>query len=63
MKKAADEAVKEAAYEKGEAKGLEKGRQERDCEIAIALLKQLLPIKQIAEATGLSIEEINSLKK
>ena len=75
MKKAADEAVKEAAFEKGEAKGLakglekglkkglEKGRQERDSEIAIALLKQLLPIQQIAEATGLSTEEIERLKK
>ena len=32
-------------------------------QIAIALLKQLLPIKQIAEATGLSTEDIKSLKK
>ncbi|MCB1082344.1 MAG: Rpn family recombination-promoting nuclease/putative transposase, partial [Chlamydiia bacterium] len=40
-----------------------KGRRERDLEIAIALLKQLLPIKQIAEVTGLSTEEIEHLKK
>ena len=71
MKKAADEAVKEAAFEKGESKGrqegrqegLQEGRQERGREIALVLLKQKLPIKQIVEATGLSIEEIKSLKK
>lgn len=75
MKKAADEAIKEAAYEKGEAKGREEGLQEGREEgreeglqegrhqIALALLKQKLPIKQIAQATGLSTEEISRLKK
>jgi predicted transposase/invertase (TIGR01784 family) len=55
MKKAADEAVKEAAFESGATKEKRK--------IALALLKQKLSIKQIAEATGLSLQEIKSLKK
>ena len=59
MKKAADEAVKEAAFEKG----IEKGRKERDYQIALALLKQGLPIEQISEATNVSIEEIHTLQK
>lgn len=53
MKKAADEAVKEAAFEKGEKKKAK--------EIAQALLKQGLSECQISEATGLSLKEINSL--
>lgn len=40
-----------------------KGRKEEKQQIALALLKQKLPIKQIAEATGLSVEEIKRLKK
>ena len=40
-----------------------KGRKEEKQQIALALLKQKLPIKQIAEATGLSVEEIKTLKK
>ena len=55
MKKAADEAVTEAAFEKG--------RKEEKHEIALAMLKEKLPVKQISKLTGLSVEEITSLKK
>ena len=59
MKKAADEAVKEAAFEKGESKGrLEKGH-----EIALKMLKRNRPLEEISEDTGLSLEEIKSLQK
>ena len=61
MKKAADAAVKEAAFEKGEEKGLEKGRDERAKEIALAMLKENLPLDQISKLTGLSVEEIKTL--
>jgi predicted transposase/invertase (TIGR01784 family) len=53
----------DAAKQEGIEEGIEKGRKERDHEIAQALLKQGLSIEQIAEATSLSVEEITSLKK
>ena len=40
-----------------------KGREEEKIKIALALLNQGLPVERIAEATGLSFEEINSLQK
>ncbi len=42
--------------------GRETGRKEEKIEIAKALLKQLLSLGQIAKVTGLSIQEIKSLK-
>lgn len=62
MKQAADAAVKEAAFEKGQDRGREEGRKEEKLEIAQVLLKQGLPTQQIAEATGLTIEEINVIQ-
>ena len=59
MKKAADAAVKEAAFEKG----IEKGEKKKALEVALVLLRQLLSLEQISEATGLTIEEIESLQK
>jgi predicted transposase/invertase (TIGR01784 family) len=41
---------------------IKKSRKERDLEIAKNLLKTNLPIEQISEVTGLSIEEIQKLK-
>lgn len=64
MKKAADEAVKEAMFEKGIEKGIEKGHQEgrdqRSIEIALAMLKEDIPINQVSKLTSLSVEEIQS---
>ena len=60
LKKGRQEGLQEG-LQAGRQEGLQKGRQERDREIALVLLKQKLPIKQIVEATGLSIEEIESL--
>ena len=48
---------------KAEAKGREEGRQERDREIALKMLKEKLSTKQISKLTGLSVEEIDSLQK
>ena len=52
----------DAAKQEGIEEGIEKGRKERNREIALALLKQGFPIKQISEATNLSVGEINTLK-
>ena len=54
MKKAADEAVKEAAFEKGVAK--------EKREIALKMLKRGRPIDEIVEDTALSVEEIKALQ-
>ena len=67
MKKAAEEDVREAAFEKDESKGREEGReegrQEERREIALAMLQDNLPLKQVSRLTGLSTKEIESLKK
>jgi predicted transposase/invertase (TIGR01784 family) len=55
--------IESNSLKKAEEKGEAKGRKEEKQQIALALLKQKLAVKQIAEATGLSIEEINRLKK
>ena len=66
MKKMADEAVKEAVFEKGLEEGHKKGRKEgeknKSFEIAYALLKQGLAVKQISEATGLTEKELKNLE-
>ena len=46
----------------GLEKGLEKGRAEESRSIALRLLEMGLTIEQVAQATTLSIEEINQLK-
>jgi predicted transposase/invertase (TIGR01784 family) len=50
------------SLKKAEEKGREEGREERDLEIARALLKQGLATKQISAATGLSEEEVKKLQ-
>lgn len=52
-----------AILEAAENKGRKEGHKESCKAIALALLKQMLSMKQISEATGLSIEEIEALKK
>ena len=50
--------------ELGERKGREEGREESKREIALAFLKQgVCTPEQIAEATGLPLETVLSLKK
>lgn len=46
------------AREEGKKEGKEQGRKEKQIEIAKKLKKQKMSIKQIAEITGLSEEEI-----
>ena len=49
-------------YRQGEEKGKAKGKTERSIEIAKRLLKKQMSTKDIAEVTGLSLEEIENLK-
>ena len=58
---AQDEGFKQGEA-KGRAEGETKGRNERNMEIAKNLLKQNVAIDIISNATGLSPEEIKSLK-
>ena len=53
---------RKAGHVEGLKKGRQEGRQERDREIALAMLKENLPVNQISKLTGLSIEEIKSLQ-
>ena len=48
--------------EEGERKGLEKGRKEERLALARNLLKMGFQIERIVEATGLSADEIQSLR-
>ena len=54
--------VLDTAELKGIKKGLKKGRAEGKAEVAQAMLKNKMDIKQISELTGLSIEEIKQLQ-
>jgi predicted transposase/invertase (TIGR01784 family) len=55
--------IESNTLKKAEDRGIEKGRQERGREIALKMLKRKCPIKEVAEDTGLSIEEIQFLQK
>ena len=48
--------------EKGKVEGKVEGKNERNMEIAKKLLKKQMSTKDIAEVTGLSVEEIKKLK-
>ena len=67
MKKAADAAIKEGAFEEGIKKGhkigIEKGHKEKALEIALAMLNANLSLEQVSKLTGLSLEEIASIQK
>jgi len=56
-----DEFIKKSA-EEGLELGIEQGTQNRNIEIAKNLLNMNLSVEDIAQATGLSPEEINALK-
>lgn len=50
-------------YQEALQEGREKGREEGREEVALRLLKMELPVKKIAEATGLTSTQIRTLKK
>ena len=56
------EVAEERGHIKGEAKGKTEGKNERNLEIANNMLLKKMKINDIAEITGLSKEEIESLK-
>ena len=47
-------------HEKGHEKGREKGREEAAAEIVRNLLKNGVPVEQLSQITGLSVEKIRS---
>ncbi|MGE0198129.1 MAG: hypothetical protein AB7S94_05140, partial [Simkaniaceae bacterium] len=53
---------RKAGHVEGLKKGRQEGRQERDREIALKMLKRGRSIDEIVEDTGLSIEEIKNLQ-
>ena len=48
---------------RGEKRGKEKGKEESKIEIAKKLLNMNMTIKDIVEATGLTLEEVEKLKE
>ena len=56
------EIIKEKGRWEGERKGLKKGRQERDKEVVLNMLKEKADISFISKVTGLSEKEIQKLK-
>ena len=48
---------------KGHEKGLKEGEKKKALEFACKLLKRNRPIEEIAEDTGLSVEEIQNLTR
>ena len=75
MKQMADEAVKEASFDKGVEEGIEKGmikgraegrkegEKNKSLEIARKMLKRKRSIKEIIEDTGLTKKELENLRK
>jgi predicted transposase/invertase (TIGR01784 family) len=63
MRRASEINAIEAAKIMGEEQGIEKGREEEKIEIAKNLLALELDIEKIIQATGLTEEEIEKLKK
>ena len=57
-----DDELKRISEKKGMQKGIQKGIQQQKRETAKALLKEKMPLKKIAEITGLTVEEIRKMK-
>ena len=53
---------REEGKAEGKAEGISEGKNERNTEIARNMLSKAMEVELISEITGLSIEEINSLK-
>ena len=56
------EYAQDEGFKHGEAKGRREGKNERSTEIAQNMLKKQMSIQDIADVTGLSPEEIETLK-
>ena len=56
------EIIKEKGRFEGEKAGLKKGRQERDKDVVLNMLKEKIDISFISKVTGLSEKEIEKLK-
>ncbi len=54
--------IRYSGYIDGMTEGEAKGKAEEKTEVAKKLLKKQMPIRDIAEVTGLSLEEIERLK-
>ena len=54
--------IRYSGYIDGMTEGEAKGKAEEKTEMAKKLLKKQMPIRDIAEVTGLSLEEIEKLK-
>ena len=57
MKKGIQKGI-EQGIEKGIEQGIEQGKKERDREIVEAMLSKGLPLQEIADLTGIHIEEL-----
>lgn len=55
--------AKEEAREEGRDEGREEGRDEEKIQIALKMLKRGLPISDISDFTGLTLEEIKQIQK
>ena len=53
--------AKEDGFAEGEAKGKAEGKVEGKAEIALAMLKNYVPIEQVSLYTGMSESELNKL--
>ena len=62
LKKGGVMLIKDVIKEKGRWEGLRKGRQERDKEVVLSMLKEKMNISVIAKVTGLSEKEIKKFK-
>ncbi len=62
IKKLAQEAERDG-MQKGIEKGIQKGIQKQKLETAKILLKEKMPVKKIAQITGMEVEEIEKIKK
>lgn len=54
--------IESNTLKKAEEQGIEKGRYDRDREIALKMLKRGRPIEEVSEDIGLSLEEIKNLQ-
>ena len=55
-------AIRDYGYDRGKEEGRKEGIRNEKINIAKAMLKRNIPIKEIIEITGLSKEEIENLK-
>ena len=62
VRKKTENSIREESLRKGIEQGIERGSKEKQVEIAKKLLSMKLSLEDISEATGLTIEEITSLK-